>query len=168
MTTNDQLIDDRRDAVLSDDREYRYRLTRTWDVSKPAIAFVMLNPSTADETSDDRTIRRCIGYATEWGYGTLLVGNLFALRATDPDALRAHPEPIGPLNDVHLHEICADAEQVVAAWGANGELLDRGREVAAELEFDLYALDTTQAGHPKHPLYLPASAKPDPFSYGGD
>lgn len=153
------LQDNRHGAVLSDDREYRYRLWRTWDVSKPTLAFVMLNPSTADESEDDPTIRRCLGYAKDWGYGKLVVGNLFALRSTDPDNLREHEQPVGPENDAHLREICDDAEKVVAAWGANGTYQGRGREVTGMLEGELYALDTTKDGQPVHPLYQPKDAE---------
>lgn len=103
------------DAVLSPDREYRYRLSRTWDSEKPTLGFIMLNPSTDDESEDDPTIRRCLGYAKDWGYGSILVGNLFGLRATDPSQLREHGNPVGPENDEHLQLICTEAEMVVAA-----------------------------------------------------
>ena len=71
-------------AVFSDDMVYRYRLWRTWDPDLPTCLFIMLNPSTADHEQNDPTIRRCLDFAKQWGYGQLLVGNLFALRATDP------------------------------------------------------------------------------------
>jgi hypothetical protein len=110
-------------------------------------------PSTADATADDPTIRRCIGYARRWGYGMLLVGNLFALRSTDPRQLYDHPEPVGPDNDASLHEIVSNAERTIAAWGTHGTLHGRGYEVTEQLDVTLYALDTTQDGHPNHPLY---------------
>lgn len=148
------------DAVTGEERKYRYRLWRTWNVAKPTLAFIMLNPSTADETEDDPTIRRCIGYAKDWGYGQLVVGNLFAVRETDPANLYDYFDPIGPENDDHLQEIADDAEQVIAAWGAHGNLGDRGDRVTERLDADLYALDTTQDGHPVHPLYQPKDAEP--------
>lgn len=160
---SDLLRDDRSGAVLSDDREYRYRLRRTWDTEKPTLAWIMLNPSTADETEDDPTIRRCLGFAESWGFGSLVVGNLFALRATDPDHLREHPAPVGPENDRHLREICDAAEQVVAAWGTNGAYRGRGVEVVGMLDADLFALDTTKDGHPVHPLYQPADTEPERY-----
>lgn len=159
--------DDRHGADLSEDRVYRYRLWRTWDAAKPTVAWLMLNPSTADESEDDPTIRRCIGFARDWGYGGLVVGNLFALRATDPGDLREHSDPVGPENDAHLQAICADADRVVAAWGAQGSLYDRASEVHQLLDVDLYALDTTRNGQPVHPLYQPADREPRPFE-GGD
>jgi hypothetical protein len=161
--TDTPLRDDRNNAVLSDDREYRYRLTRTWDVEKPTLAFIMLNPSTADETENDPTIRRCLDYAKDWDYGSVVVGNLFALRATDPSELSGHDNPVGPENDDHLEAICDEAEQVIAAWGTDGSLQDRGREVAERLDVDLYALDTTKHGHPNHPLYQPKDADPEVY-----
>jgi hypothetical protein len=160
--------DRRRGAVLSDDREYRYRLRRCWDVTDPIVAFVMLNPSTADETADDPTVRRCIGYAKEWGYGTLLVGNLFALRTPNPDDLTDHPRPVGPQNDAWLRRIATEADRVVAAWGANGDIMGRGEVVAKQLDSELHALDTTRDGHPVHPLYQPAGIDPEPYSGPGD
>ena len=160
------LEDDRHGAELDDDREYRYRLWRVWDATKPTIAFVMLNPSTADESEDDPTIRRCIGYAKDWGYGRLEVVNLFALRSPDPENLRDHPDPVGPENDEYLQQVCSDAEKVIVAWGANGGLHGRARAVADLLDADLYALDTTKEGHPVHPLYQPADAEPEPWDGG--
>lgn len=157
------LRDNRHGAVLSDDREYRYRLRRTWDAEKPTVAFLMLNPSTADEKENDPTIRRCVGFAEDWGFGSLVVANLFALRATDPSELRGHPAPVGPENDRHLREVCDEAEKVVAAWGTDGDLDDREREVADLLDVQLHALDTTKDGHPNHPLYQPKDAEPSPW-----
>jgi len=162
------LRDDRSSAVLSDDREYRYRLTRRWNAGEPTVAFVMLNPSTADATEDDPTIRRCIGYAREWGYGRLVVGNLFAVRETDPANLYDYFDPVGPENDRYLQKIADEADKVVAAWGANGGLGDRAEHVAEDLGVDFYALGTTQEGHPVHPLYQPADAEPEPFAYDTD
>lgn len=163
-----KLVDDTSSAILSSDRQYRYRLTRTWDVSLPRVVFIMLNPSTADETENDQTIRRCLGYAERWGYGQLVVGNLFALRATDPSELADHPDPVGPANDAALRRMCAEDSLVVAAWGADDMVRDRGPKVAAMMDTELFALATTEAGHPVHPLFKPADLDPEPFEYGGD
>lgn len=164
---DDFLQDNRHGAVFSDDREYRYRLWRTWDVDKPTLAFIMLNPSTADEVELDPTCRRCRGYVEDWGYGKLVVGNLFALRSTDPENLYDHERPVGPENDDHLQSIVDDADMVIAAWGTHGAHRDRGRDVVDLLDADLHALDTTKAGHPCHPLYQPKDIDPIPFTYGG-
>jgi hypothetical protein len=159
------LEDNRSGALFSEDREYRYKLWRRWDVDLPTIAWIMLNPSTADETELDPTCRRCRGYAESWGYGELVVGNIFALRSTDPSQLYEHEDPVGPDNDDHLASICEEADKVVVAWGAHGDLLERGREVASSLDVDLWALDTTQEGHPVHPLYQPKDAELERFAY---
>jgi hypothetical protein len=152
------LDEDEGDALV---RETARELFQREKLKKP---FLMLNPSTADETADDPTVRRCIGYAKDWGYGTLVVGNLFALRSTDPENLYDHPDPVGPENDVHLEEICDEAEKVIAAWGHHGGLHDRGPEVPRALDADLFALDTTKDDHLAHPLYQPKDADLDPYT----
>lgn len=157
--SNNSFEDEHSDAVISDCENYRYRLTRTWDEDKPTIAFVMLNPSTADDVDDDPTIRRCRGYAKEWGYGSFVVANLFGLRSSEPAALHDHPDPVGPENDSYLREVCDEAEKIVVAWGAKGSFKDRAIEVAEMLDDDLYALDTMKHGHPNHPLFQPADAE---------
>lgn len=148
-------------AVISECGAYRYRLERQWDGDKPKVAFLMLNPSTADAIQDDPTIRRCIGFAKSWGFGGVIVGNLFALRSTDPKALYNHPDPIGPDNDQHILAIAKSSRKIVCAWGAHGSLHNRGREVAERLEFfDLVPLKVTADGQPGHPLYLAADIQP--------
>lgn len=164
MTGLEDFLDDKDGAIFDDDREYRYRLWRTLDASKPTVAFLMLNPSTADETDNDRTISRCISFAENWGYGRLEVGNLFAFSATNPDELRNHPEPVGSENDRHLEEIVDDAELVVAAWGNDGSIQGRGREVAARFRGELHALMVNKTGHPQHPLYVDGDTNPSPFT----
>ena len=152
--------DNRYSAVISEDQQYRYQLRRMWDATKPIIAFIMLNPSTADHQTDDATVRRCIGYAKRWNYGTLLVGNLFALRSTNPDILHRHPDPIGEQNDEYLSNIVHNAETTICAWGTNGSLYNRDKTVEQFLESDLYALNTTKDGHPAHPLYQKYDLEP--------
>jgi len=163
-TSRSPIQDNRHGAVISDDNEYRYRLSRTWDTEKPTLAWVMLNPSTADETDNDPTCRRCINFAKDWGYGSIVIVNLFALRTPDPSNLRDHADPVGPENDEYLRDVCDEAEMVVAAWGANGSLNGRAMEVAELLDGDLHALDTTKDGHPVHPLYQPSDADPEPWN----
>ncbi len=151
-------------AILSACGQYRYRLERQWNGNKAKIAFLMLNPSTADAEQDDPTIRRCIGFAKSWGFGGLIVGNIFALRSTDPKALYDHPDPIGPDNDQHILAIAKSARKIVCAWGTHGALHDRGRQVAERLEFfDLVALKVTADGQPGHPLYLAADIQPKSY-----
>jgi len=149
-------------AQISECGTYRYELTRRWSPDGDSIAFVMLNPSTADADQDDPTIRRCIGFAKSWGYSGLLVYNIFALRSTDPKALQRHPDPIGPENNETLRGIAPHLE-IVAAWGTWGWLNNRGRAVQKMLGDRLLCLGTTKQGHPKHPLYLAASTIRVPY-----
>lgn len=145
-------------------REYRYLLTRIWDPTTPPVVFLMLNPSTADALEDDATIGRLAGskgFARRLGAGGLVVVNLFALCSTDPRALRHHPDPVGPLNDVFIRQATAGASVVVAAWGAAGVEHGRGARVAETLRrrgIALHCLGQTSTGQPRHPLYLPGAA----------
>lgn len=120
--------------------------------------FVGLNPSTADEVEDDRTIQRCVNFAKRWGYGSLCMVNLFAYRATSPKAMLAHADPIGVDNDRWLVEFADDAAVVVAAWGASGTHLQRDQAVIRLLAGKLSCLGRTKGGHPRHPLYVRADA----------
>lgn len=124
----------------------------------------MLNPSTADASRDDPTIRRCVAFARAWGYGGVEVVNLFALRATHPFYLRASAEPVGPDNDRHILLAARRAEHTVLAWGIHGELGGRGADVLALLSRRTRALclGWTRQGHPRHPLYLRRDARPTP------
>jgi hypothetical protein len=115
--------------------------------------FVGLNPSTADETQDDPTIRRCINFAKAWGYSGLCMTNLFAYRATRPKDLMAAADPVGCENDAHLLALASEASVIVAAWGANGTHKGRNVEVRRLLP-TLHCLALTKDGHPGHPLYL--------------
>lgn len=149
-------------AVFSRCRRYRYVLQRTWDANLPTVLFVALNPSTADEIQDDPTVRRCIGFARSWGFGRLVLANLFALRSTDPAALAVAQDPIGPRNNTWLRRLSSDAELTIAAWGVHGALRRRDQRVLAILR-DVHTLGRTKAGHPRHPLYLPGSVRPVPL-----
>jgi hypothetical protein len=148
-------------AVISPCGTYRYTLDRVWDASLPVAVYVMLNPSTADATEDDRTIVRCNNFAKREGYGGITVINLFALRSTDPEALRTHPDPVGPHNTAWIGAVLDRAPAVViAAWGAHPFAATRAAEVAKIVTAHgvaLKCLGTTKAGAPKHPLYLAAN-----------
>jgi hypothetical protein len=145
-------------ARLSACRRYRFALWRRW-AEGPQVLFVMLNPSTADETRDDPTIRRCLGFARSWGFGALAVGNLFAFRTPSPAALRLALEPVGENNDDWLLLLRAESELAVAAWGDQGRFLGRGAAIRTSLPM-LHVLGTTRLGEPRHPLYLPARTEP--------
>lgn len=152
-------------AVFDPTRTYRYSLYREWGDPGNKVVFVMLNPSTADETHLDPTVTRCCGYAKRWGYGAIEVANIFAYRSTDPKGLLAVADPVGEENDQYILAAVEDAALVVAAWGVHGALQDRGR-IVRELLADrcrLACLGLTKDGHPRHPLYLRADAVPMPF-----
>lgn len=139
---------------------YRYALCREWIDRRPTIAFIMLNPSTADASRDDPTIRRCIRFARDWGFGKIAVGNLYALRSPHPDHLATAADPVGPENDRWLREIIGRASTVVVAWGACPVARARAVDVLEMLSHrPLYCLGTTRDGHPRHPLYVPGSQK---------
>lgn len=147
------------EAIISADGVYRYVLTRRVPQAlrwvRPVL-FVMLNPSTADGDSDDPTIRKCMGFARLWGGTRLTVVNLFALRATDPKALAAHPDPIGPENDRHVEdEIEAHRSTgiVMAAWGAHAFARPRGFQILRRFG-PFSCLGLTADGSPRHPLYV--------------
>jgi hypothetical protein len=146
-------------ATLSNDRKYRYTLWRSWEYEKGYIIFIGLNPSTADETEDDPTIRRCIGFTKAWGYGSLCMINLFAFRATNPVDMLTESDPVGPENDTYLFDVCKQSRLIIAAWGTNGGYLRRDKEVI-QLIPNLYYLRLTKQGFPSHPLYLPKDLKP--------
>lgn len=121
--------------------------------------FIGLNPSTADETTDDPTIRRCMGFARAWGYQALCMANLFAYRATKPSDMMGADDPIGPENDHTLATLSKDAGVVIAAWGNHGSFLGRDQAVT-RLISQFHCLRLTDSGNPAHPLYLPAGLSP--------
>ena len=151
-------------AYFSPCRTWRYSLTRALAPQTGAgtVAFIGLNPSTADESRDDPTIRRCIGFARGWGFARLEVLNLFAFRATKPTALLAADDPVGPENDTTIADVLGAVDLVVCAWGAfpNG---GRSADVL-ELVVAPHCLGVTKSGSPRHPLYVRASADPQPWS----
>jgi hypothetical protein len=149
-------------AVYSDDERYRYLLTRTW-APGPKALFIMLNPSTATEYQNDPTVERCERRARALGFGAFRVTNIFAFRATDPKVMRAQPDPIGPANDTAILDSVPWADQVICAWGSHGAHLARGQDITAKLRASakpLYHLGLTQAGAPKHPLYIGYTVQP--------
>lgn len=153
-------------AQFSACRRWRTLLWRRWDESKPAANFLMLNPSTADERVLDPTCSRARDYAERWGYGALLVTNVFAWRATDPDEMKAARDPVGRHNDAAILAAAKGAQLVVCAWGNHGLFLGRSRAVQRLLRgagIALHALRLNANGEPAHPLYLPGRLRPVPW-----
>lgn len=148
-------------AVFSPCRRYRYELWRRW-ATGPFVQFIGLNPSTADETNNDPTVRRCIDFAKRWGFSALCMTNAFSFRATDPEDMKAEPEPIGPENDKTLTATAASAGLIIAAWGVHGSHLDRESQLTTMIP-GLHCLGITKAGNPKHPLYIKATTQPQKY-----
>jgi hypothetical protein len=150
-------------AIYSPCERYRYALTRIWDATGRKVSFVMLNPSTATEVQNDPTVERCERRARVLGFGSFRVTNIFAWRDTDPRAMRAAADPIGPENDAAIADAALWADQIVCGWGAHGEHLDRGVQVENLLratDLPLHHLGLTKAGQPKHPLYIGYRVQP--------
>lgn len=147
-------------VVLSEDNSYRYFLGRRWSSKGKTIAFICLNPSTADSYTDDQTVRRCIQFSKLLGGAQLVIGNLFAYRSTDPCKLKEVTDPIGKENDEWLAKIIATSDLVIAGWGLHGALNMRDIEILSRFKGKLSALRLTKDGYPSHPLYLPRHLTP--------
>ena len=155
-------------------KDYRYTLERTVNpLVERSLLWVMLNPSTADATQDDPTIRRVMRFTADHGYGSLLVLNLWPLRATDPKVMRRalvdgtiDAEAVSRNNDL-LGRHFFERDEFVAAWGANAWAEDRAEDVLAlarGYDCQAMALEVTDKGFPRHPLMLPASARLRPYA----
>lgn len=158
----------RREAVISDDGLYRYKLTRRWgDTAEtdPHLVWVMLNPSTADGTYDDPTIRKCVGFARRFAYGGIHVVNLFAYRATDPRDLAKAADPVGPHNVAWQLDAIQGGNPVVAAWGAGFGRLPWAPSLVDLRGYrqQVWCLGTTRSGMPRHPLYVPYTQMLEPW-----
>jgi hypothetical protein len=148
-------------AILSTCGTYRYRLER--DVLKEGIVAALfgVNPSTADATANDATIRKDIGFAYLNGWRRIIKGNVFAYRATDVRMLASAANPVGPDNDAHLTQIMADADVLIPCWGSINKVPPRLRPEFKRLLTRLVAcgkpvltFGMTKDGDPKHPLML--------------
>ena len=151
-------------AIISACGAYRYRLERD-TIGHGATAIIMVNPSTADAQQDDATIRKLRGFGDRNQWGRIIVGNLFAYRATDVRALGRALDPIGPDNDHHLLRIAAEVDRVIFAWGPVAKqprALRQRWERVADIFSHLRPAGIGQpakCGHPRHPLML-AYAEP--------
>ena len=149
-----------RTAVISDDGLYRYRLERVWDDARPALPFVMLNPSTADALVDDPTIRRCVGFARRENAGGIIVCNLYAFRATSPADLWKARDPYGPQQDDELRTLSEYARltgmPIVCGWGIHGGSWNKPIMMLQTHSPRLACLGRTKDGKPRHPLYVRA------------
>lgn len=152
-------------AIYSVCERYRYVLSRIWAQDKPPLVMLMLNPSTATELKNDPTIARCEKRAHMWGYGGLIILNIFAYRATDPKDMKAQADPNGAYNDYYIKDTLrkAKTDTIVCGWGTHGTLNDREAqifEIFKALGHTPRALKWTNKGHPQHPLYISYDEKP--------
>jgi hypothetical protein len=146
---------------------HRYWLTRTWNVHLPRVTFVGFNPSTADASQDDATIRKCIGFAKRWGHGSLLMLNVFTYRSTDPLELLKRDWIIGdPEEELAGYNLINMNELVICGWGTAISkmpfyvsrpkmIIERLVKRAAKVR----ALHINKDGSPKHPLYVSYGTK---------
>lgn len=155
---NDEIVI-KKGALFSNCGKYRYKLWRIWNEDQATVLFIMLNPSTADHTKDDATIRRCIGFAKSWGFGGIYIGNLFGYRTSDPKDLKNLNDSRGPFNLIHLKALSKISKMTICAWGNK-----QGRQENLIKEFNnLHYLELAKDGTPKHPLYLKKNLLPQPF-----
>jgi len=145
-------------AIFGEDRSYRYALYRIWDPTLTTIMFIGLNPSTANETEDDPTIRRVKRFAKDNGYGSVMMVNLFAYVTAYPEELKKCADPVGKFNDQFLKDLGKTCSEIVFAWGSFPEAKDRAKEVI-KLFPDGVCLLQNRDGSPRHPLYVPADTK---------
>ena len=142
--------------------EYRYRLWRIWDPNATVMVWVLLNPSEADETKDDPTLRKCMGFARRNRHGGVILVNLFAWVDPHPRSLRSAADPIGSDNDGHVLWACRGSATIVAGWGAHRLASDRARHVCELIrgtaERDLRCFGKTKDGFPRHPGRLAYSS----------
>ena len=151
-------------ALFSACRRWRWSLWRIWDPGKNACVFIGLNPSTADETKNDPTVTRCINFARDWGFGGLVMLNAFGWRSTDPRGLDSVEDPVGADNDRVIGENCRRAGLIVAAWGNDKRVGDRGDYLCKQvIRRPVVALQRNKNGSPKHPLYVPGDCRPALF-----
>lgn len=163
------------DDVTEETAAFRYKLGRTFheapSENKGTVLFIMLNPSTATAEEFDPSVRRCAGFAVDWGYRELLVGNVFAIRSTNPEVLHDEDAPYknggGEKNDQALLDMAVKAELVVCAWGNHAQEKGRGQQVIRLLAADGHrpnALKINKTGEPSHPLYLSKDLMPQPIT----
>ena len=150
-------------AVYSQCKKYRYSLTRAEPDSRASLLFILLNPSTATELANDPTVSRCQARANMLGYQSFRVCNLFAYRTKDPKIMKRCADPIGPHNDLIIHESILWATQIICAWGCHGTYLNRAQEIhnmIVKSQVEFFHLGLTKANQPRHPLYLSYAQKP--------
>ena len=165
-------------AVFNETRTHRFSLWRRWTGlfdAEPApisrmLAFICLNPSTANETANDPTVARGIKFAKRWGLDGFVMLNLFGFRATEPADMKRAPDPVGDGNDEAILWVASRAARVVCAWGVHGVHMGRDEEVKTMLrnnDINAECFIRTKDGHPRHPLYVRGDSEPSVFVWCG-
>lgn len=150
-------------AIISTCGKYRYWLSREGDPTMQRVAFVMLNPSTADADIDDATIRRCRTFARGAGF---VVVNLYAFRATKPADMVAAEDPVGPENMFYLAQVAEGAYKIIAAWGIHAKQpqVRNFVDICEAFGTQIYSIGTNESnGSPRHPLYAPSVTPIEPW-----
>ncbi len=154
------------DNVGVEQGQLRFTLERRLSYLETArILWVMLNPSTATVTHNDRTIRRCIGFSKRWGYGQMTVVNLSPLRATKPKHLRPISDTDFVFNLVRIGAAIQNAHGVILAYGGNVGQIPRGDLAVQYLRWrqsdvQYLCLGRNADNPPKHPLYVRKNTHP--------
>jgi hypothetical protein len=144
-------------CIFSSDRRYRYLLRHSWEPTfvPKFCTWIGLNPSIADETQLDPTLRRIRAFSAASGYNGFIMTNLFGLVSTDPDQLYTVDDPVGPENDHYILQAATETRKVVVAWGILGGYQKRCQTVLKMLAcFEVMCLKETMEGYPIHPLYV--------------
>lgn len=149
-------------AVFSRCERYRFALVREWCPELGSVAFVGLNPSTADQDCDDPTVRRCIEFARRWGFGSMFMLNAHGFRSTDPRGMRSVADAVGPQNEFYIRAVSGFVGRVVVAWG-NHCSEEHQRRVMGWCGRPVLCFAVTKTGRPKHPLYVRGDVEPQVF-----
>ena len=149
----------KKDAIISDNDKHRYCLSRIWSNGDNIVAFIGLNPSTADANKDDSTITKCVNYAKQWGFDGLYMINLFSFRATDKEEMLKDDNPTNAENDKCINKYINKANKVICAWGNDGVFKNRHKYIIDNFE-NLYCLTINKTGQPHHPMYLKLDIQP--------
>lgn len=158
-------------CTFSADRLYRYTLSREWAAGEK-VAWIGLNPSTADENQLDPTLRRVTAFTKGWGFTGFHMLNLFAFRATKPENMKAAADPVGPNNDQWIIDTVRKSALVICCWGTHGSFKERDFDVIDKLSDagqwgKLHSLKVNADGSPGHPLYIKGDVQPVEYRYQG-
>jgi hypothetical protein len=153
-----------RQAIFDTTKKYQFLLSRTWDTSLPKICWILLNPSADSEQNDDETIFRCVDFSQQWGFGSMEIVYLFALRTTFIKDLLNREEPVGAETDDYIIQSAKRSKKIVLAWGGTGNFMNRNQVVLSKLNgLELHCLKLLIDGNPAHPLFSPKHQGPIPF-----